>query len=117
MRDHESRPKPMITVDRQPGLDRHGGERHAENLAGAAIVERGGEAGIDAEPCADLLMMRVAFVGTAADDAVDVGDLDAGIDDGVVHRLDQKIEARYAGHPAQSAVAGADDGANIAQFA
>ena len=102
---------------RHAGLDRHGGERDAENLAGAAIVERGGEACIDAEPRADQLMMRIALVRAAADDAVDVGDLQAGIDDGIVHRLDQKIEARYAGHPAQAAVASPDNGANVAQLA
>src|SRR5580700_6436227 len=41
-------------------LDRHGGKRDAENLAGAAIVQCRGEPGIDTEPCPDLLMMGIA---------------------------------------------------------
>ena len=41
---------------------------------------------------------------------------EAGVDDGVAHRLDQKIEARHARHLAEPAVPGADDGADVAQF-
>ena len=91
--------------------------RHRENLARAAIVERGGEARVDAEPLADLLVMAVDVIGAAADDAVDVADLEARVGDGVAHRLDQQIEARHARHLAEPAVAGADDGADVAQLA
>ena len=98
------------------GLDRHGGERHAENLAGAAVVERGGKARIDAEPLADLLMMGIALVGPAADDAVDLAHLEAGVVDRVLHRFDQKIETGHARQAAEAAVADADDGAGVAQL-
>jgi hypothetical protein len=98
-------------------LDRHGGKRDAENLAGAAIVQCRGEPGVDAEPCPDLLMMGIALVGTAADDPVDIGHLQASVNDGVVHGLDQKIEARHPRHAAEAAMPGADDGADVAQLA
>ena len=79
-----------------------------------AIVERGRELHIDSEPRADLLMVAVDVVGPTADDAVDVGDLDAGVGDGVAHRLNQKIQAGDAGHAAEPAVASADHGADVA---
>ena len=43
----------------EAGLDRHGRQRHRQDLARAAIVERGGKARVDAEPLADVLVMAV----------------------------------------------------------
>src|SRR5262249_37180401 len=117
------RPRPRITAiaaDHRIGessLDRHGGERHRENLARATIVERGRKARGDAEAVADELVMAVGLVGATADDPVDVVDLEAGIGDGIAHRLDQKIEAGHARHLAEPAVASSDNGTDIAQFA
>ena len=62
-------------------------------------------------------MMGIALVGAAADDPVDVGHLQAGVNDGVVHGLDQKIEAGHPRHAAEAAMPGADDGADVAQLA
>src|SRR5262249_4269320 len=62
-------------------------------------------------------MVRIGFIGTAADEAVDVGDLKTGVVDGVADRLDQEIGARYVGQFPDPAMAGADNGAGVAKFA
>ncbi len=62
-------------------------------------------------------MVAIRLVRPAADDTVDIGDLQPGIGYGVAHRLHQEIQAGDAGHAAKPAVAGADDGANVAQLA
>src|SRR5262245_66131991 len=102
---------------RDAGLDRHRGDGDCEDLAGAAIVERGRELDVDPEPRADLLVVAVDVVWAAADDAVDVLHIDPGVGDGVAHRFNQEIEARYPGHPAEAAVAGPDNGAGVTQLA
>ena len=93
------------------GHDRHG---DAEDLSCAAVVQRRGEARIDAKARADLLMMGVGAVRAATDDAIDLGDINAGIIDSIFHRLDEKIGRAHAGHLPEPAVTHADDGTLIA---
>lgn len=97
LRRVRARPRIAAEADdhsgRHAGLDRHRRQRHAENLAGTAVIESGGKACVDAEPGADLLVMGVAVARAAADEAIDFADLQAGVDKGVVHGLDQKVEA------------------------
>src|SRR2546423_9438119 len=42
---------------REAGIDRHDGERNRQDLAGAAIVQRGAECGVDAKTRRDQLVI------------------------------------------------------------
>src|SRR6185437_12254952 len=82
---------------------------HRQDLAGAAIAGRGREAGIDAEPLAQLLMEGVAGVGSAHEQPVDVAHREPGIGEGAVGGLLREVEIRKLGHLAEPALAGAGD--------
>lgn len=94
---------------RRPRLDRHAGQRNREDLARAAVVERRREPAVDVEPPRDLLVEAVHVVGAAADDAIDVGVLQAGLVERLADRLLEQPERRETRYASELALAGADD--------
>src|SRR2546423_1156275 len=54
---------------RKTRLNSHHGERHRENLAGAAIVQRSRETRGNTEAFSDLLVLAIGVVGAAGDQA------------------------------------------------
>ena len=84
-------------------------------MAIAAIVERSGEACIDAQPLSDLLMMAVGVVRAARDQSIDVGRTQACILKRVCRRFGKQVQTGNAGDLTKPAVARARNGTTVAQ--
>jgi hypothetical protein len=96
-------------------VNRQNGKDHAERLSGTSVVESRGETRIDAELRADHLMMGVDIVRSAADQAVDILDVETGIVERILDRLQKQIAGAKLRHPAEPTVTHADNGTAIAQ--
>jgi hypothetical protein len=77
-------------------------QMECKRLSGTSVVESRGETRIDAELRADQLMMDLDIVRSAADQAVDILDVEAGIVERILDRLQKQIAGAELRHPAES---------------
>ena len=105
-------PRPVVPpvanhdAGRQPGIDRHGRQRHPHHLARAPVGEGGGKACIDPEPFADHLMKRIDLIGAADQQPVHVLAGQPGIVERAGHGVFQQPDGGNAGRYSRLASGG-----------